>query len=191
MLDFDISLENENVLLRPMYLDDIEEFVPLTSDQSLWQYFVSDLSVRAELQEWLNLAIQEREQKNRIPFTIVDKTGGEIIGTSSFGNISLRDSRIEIGWTWLGRQYHGRGFNPQVKYLMLKHGFETLGLERIEVKTDVLNLAARKALEKIGCIEEGVLRSHTLMTHNRRRDTIYYSILKSEWPGVKKKNKWI
>ena len=97
----------------------------------------------------------------------------QIIGSSSFGNFSDRDKRVEIGWTWLGRAYQGKGFNDLSKYLMMEYCFEKLGLERVECKTDVLNTHARRALQRIGMTEEGILRSHTLMTNNRRRDTIY------------------
>ena len=74
---------------------------------------------------------------------------------------------------------------------MIKYVFEVLGYERVEIKTDVLNTSARKALRRIGAKEEGILRSHTLMTHGRRRDSIYYSILKSEWWEVKARNNWV
>ena len=112
------------------------------------------------------------------------------MGSTSFGNISYRDSRIEIGWTWLGREFQGSGTNRQMKYLIFKHAFEVLGMQRVEIKTDVLNLPARYAVKKIGAVEEGILRSHTQMTHNRRRDTIFYSILRKEWDNVKLKNGW-
>ena len=191
MIDFNISLENENILLRPMQKGDEDEFFKVTSIKPLWIYFTNDLSVKAELDEWVNASLELKIQKERMPFTIVDKSSNEVMGSSSFGNISYSDSRVEIGWTWLAKECQGKGLNNQVKYLMLKYGFDTLNMERIEFKTDILNIAARKALKKIGCVEEGVLRSHTLMTENRRRDTIYYSILKNEWPGVKKKNNWI
>jgi len=190
MINFNIVLENSNILLRPMDLKDAQDFYKVTSEKSLWIYFTSDLSVKSQLMEWVKTALKAREKEERLPFTIINKPTHEIIGSSSFGNISYRDSRIEIGWTWLAKEYQAKGFNQQVKYLMLKYGFETLNMQRIEFKTDVLNTAARKALTKIGCTEEGVLRSHTLMINNRRRDTIYYSILKSEWPGVKQKNQW-
>ena len=113
------------------------------------------------------------------------------MGSTSFGNISLRDKRAEIGWTWIGQNYQGKGINSEIKYLMIKYLFETLDFERVELKTDVLNIKARKALLRIGLKEEGVLRSHTLMTHGRRRDTVYYSLLKSEWEEIKLKNNWL
>jgi RimJ/RimL family protein N-acetyltransferase len=190
MINFSIVLENSNILLRPMELKDCEDFFKITSSKSLWIYFTSDLSIKRQLTEWVKTALMAREKEERLPFTIINKPTNEIIGSSSFGNISYRDRRIEIGWTWLAKEYQAKGFNQQIKYLMLKYAFETLNMERIEFKTDVLNNAARKALIKIGCTEEGILRSHTLMINDRRRDTIYYSILKSEWPGIKQKNRW-
>lgn len=84
-----------------------------------------------------------------------------------------------------------KGINNQTKHLMLDYCFESSGLERVEFKTDVLNIPARKTLVKIGMVEEGVLRCHTLMTLDRRRDSIFYSILKSEWRAVKEKNHWV
>ena len=156
----------------------------------MWIYFTSDLSERSELQNWIDTALSDMKSENRLAFTIIEKTTGNPIESSSFGNISYRDRRIEIGWTWISREFQGKGVNSLIKYLMLKYAFETIDFERVEIKTDVLNNPARKALLRIGAKEEGVLRSHTLMTHGRRRDTIYYSILRSEWDDVKERNSW-
>lgn len=190
MIDFNISLENAVVLLRLMQKSDADEFYKVASPKTLWLYFTSDLSVKSELIKWMDSALTGLEKKERLPFTIVDKSTQTVIGSSSFGNISYRDSRMEIGWTWLGKEFQGKGFNQHVKFMMLDYAFSKCNMERVEFKTDVLNTAARKALKKIGCIEEGVLRSHTLMTNNRRRDTIYYSLLKSEWPETGQNIKW-
>jgi len=190
MIDFNTTLMNENILLRPMQKGDQDEYFKVSSLKPLWIYFSSDLSVKSECDEWVDTALRSKERKERLPFTIIDRSSNKVIGSSSFGNISYYDGRVEIGWTWLAKECQGKGFNHQLKYLMLKYGFETLNMERIEFKTDVLNVAARRALKKIGCVEEGVLRSRAIMTNDRRRDTIFYSILKSEWPGVKQKNKW-
>ncbi len=190
MTDFDLILENDTVLLRPVIPEDIEEFAGLTSDKSMWKYFTNDLSDRTELEIWVNFSLIEKKMITRIPFTIVYKSTGKIAGATSFGNISERDKRVEIGWTWLGKEYQGKGINEQVKYLMLKHCFEKWELERVEFKTDVLNIRARKALLKMNITEEGILRSHTIMTNGRRRDTIYYSVLRDEWETVKESNNW-
>ena len=191
MVNFERILQTDEVLLRPLLMEDFEQLADLTNDQSMWTYFTSDLSDKAVLRDWIADAILQKENKTRLPFAVIDKASRKIVGSTSFGNISYRDKRIEIGWTWLGKEYQGKGINNQVKYLMISYCFEILDFERVEFKTDVLNKPARKALSRIGMTEEGVLRSHTLMTHDRRRDTIFYSVLKSEWNALKIKNNWI
>ena len=191
MVNFERILQTDEVLLRPLLIEDFEQLADLTNDQSMWTYFTSDLSDKAVLRDWIADAILQKENKTRLPFAVIDKASRKIVGSTSFGNISYRDKRIEIGWTWLGQEYQGKGINNQVKYLMISYCFEVLDFERVEFKTDVLNIPARKALSRIGMTEEGVLRSHTLMTHDRRRDTIFYSVLKSEWNALKIKNNWI
>lgn len=186
MLDFNINLEDEKVLLRPLSKEDLGELQELAADPELWKYFTHDLSHKEGFEKWCLPAFS----KERLQFVVVEKATGRIIGSTAFGNYSQRDGRIEIGWTWLAKSYQGQGFNQSMKKLMLAHCFESMQLERVEFKTDVLNLAARKALKNINAIEEGVLRSHTLMTKGRRRDTIYYSILKNEWEFVKRENEW-
>lgn len=186
MVDFNLILENDNILLRPINQEDLLELLPLTGVTNMWMYYTHDLSTINGMTEWAQPAFR----KERLQLVIIDKNTDLLIGSSAFGNISSRDSRLEIGWTWLGVEFQGTGINHQVKQLMLHHCFEVLDLERVEFKTDVLNRQARKALRNIGAIEEGVLRSHTLMTKNRRRDTLYFSILKNEWPQVKRENNW-
>lgn len=185
MLEFNLSLQSTKVLLRPIIQDDYCSFEKLTNDKSMWINFTSDLSDKSELKKWVETAVGENEKKIRLTFTIIDKKSNQSIGSTSFLNISVRDKRIEIGSTWVCKEFQGKGINDQMKYLMLQYCFETLNFERVEFKTDVLNLHARNALIRIGAKEEGILRSHTLMTHDRRRDTIYYSVLRSEWDELK------
>lgn len=183
MLDFNLTLQTDKVILRPLISDDYKSFVKLTMDESMWIWFTSDLSDKSELRDWIDTAVNDAKNKIRLAFTVIDKSTGKAIGSTSLGNISYRDKRAEIGWTWISREHQGKGVNDQMKKLMINFIFGILGFERVEFKTDVLNLHARKALLRIGATEEGVLRSHTLMTHGRRRDTIYYSILRKEWEG--------
>ena len=190
LLDFDLILQTDKIILRPLISDDYNSFDKSANDKSMWIYFTSDLSDKTELKDWIDNAIIETKNKIRLAFTIIDKLTNSPIGSTSYGNISYKDKRVEIGWTWISKDFQGTGINNQIKYLMIKHMFEKLNFERIEFKTDVLNVRARKALIRIGTNEEGILRSHTLMTHNRRRDTIYYSVLKSEWNEMKIKNNW-
>ena len=186
MLDFSLILEDDKIILRPLQHSDLSALFSLASQEDLWKFFTNDLGKNEEFEEWCAPAFK----KERLQFVVIDKSSQTIIGSSAFGNYSERDSRIEIGWTWLGKKYHGQGYNQSMKKLMLVYCFEVLSVQRVEFKTDVLNLPARQALKNINAIEEGVLRSHTLMTRGRRRDTIYYSILKNEWEFVKRENEW-
>lgn len=179
MLAKDLVLENEQLLLRPLQVEDLPALLPLTQDSSLWTYFTHDLSTLAGLETWA----AGHFSGDRLQFVVIDKRSGKLLGSTSFGNYFPRDQRIEIGWTWLGKAFQGTGINAQMKSLMLQYAFEELGMLRVEFKTDVLNLSARQALLHLGATEEGVLRSHTLMTKGRRRDTIYYSFLRGEWPA--------
>ncbi|TXD76146.1 GNAT family N-acetyltransferase [Algoriphagus ratkowskyi] len=180
MLESNLILENEQILLRPITKRDFSSLMLLAKDSDLWRYFTFDLSVDSEFEEWANPALDGQ----RLQFLIWDKKLNQAVGSTALGNYAPRDERIEIGWTWLGRQFHGLGINQAMKLLMLEYCFETLKLKRVEFKTDVLNIPARRALLRLGALEEGVLRSHTLLTHGRRRDTIYYSVLESEWKGI-------
>lgn len=178
-----IELENESILLRPMMKQDFSLLLDLCQDKSLWEYFTYDLSQKDEFEKWAEPGFTGE----RVQFVITNKINGQLMGSTAFGNYSPRDQRIEIGWTWLGRKFQGTGVNDQMKFLMLEYAFESLKLKRVEIKTDVLNLPARKALLRMGITEEGVLRSHTLLCSGRRRDTIYYSVLESEWSALKSK----
>lgn len=185
MISAELRLETDKVLLRPLQHLDIASFTPLAKDESLWKYFTFLLDYPAELQRWVEAALQEREEGKRIPFTIIEKATDNICGSTSFGSISYFDKRIEIGWSWLGKQYQGTGINFHAKFSLLSYAFDVLNWERVEIKTDNLNERAKQGLRKIGAKEEGVLRSHMQMPLNRRRDSVYFSILKNEWPAVK------
>lgn len=169
------------MVLRPMKEDDYDVLLPLSSDPEIFKYFTKDLSQPEELQAWMGEALKGKSEGTRMPFTIYDNDEKQICGCTSYGNISFYDKRIEIGWTWLGPQFIGKGVNKQAKFALLSYAFEVMKMERVEIKTDVLNERARAALIKVGMKPEGVLRSHTQMHSNRRRDTLYFSILRSEW----------
>ena len=185
MIPIDLQLETQKVLLRPIAETDMEDFHHLAQDEDMWQYFSLNLADEKQLKTWMNMAFHEIQMNTRRAFTIIEKSSGTIAGSMSMGNISLHDLRLEIGWSWLGKAFRSTGMNRHSKYAMMKYGFEEMHFERIEFKTDVLNQRARKGLENIGGKEEGILRSHMTMWNNRRRDSVYYSVLKNEWPQIK------
>lgn len=179
-------LETNNVLLRPVQESDLPAFAALAkSDPDMWSYFTLNLASDEQLRKWLDLALDEPRAGTRAAFTIIEKSSGAIAGSSSLGHISWHDLRLEIGWSWLGPSFRSTGINLHSKFLLMRYTFEVLNFERAEFKTDVLNARARKGLEKIGGKEEGIFRSHMTMWNNRRRSSVYYSVLKQEWPLLK------
>jgi RimJ/RimL family protein N-acetyltransferase len=181
----DARFENEHVLLRRVLPEDRDQLREIALDPEIWKYFVFRVGTEAEFAQFMKEALEDTDFGKRIVFCVVDKRDGRIAGSMSYGNLAEKEKRLEIGWSWLGQKYRGTGLNRWAKYLLLQYAFERLQCERVEFKTDVLNLQARKGLRNIGASEEGVLRSYNYMPDNRRRDAIYYSILKSEWNDVK------
>lgn len=179
-------LETAKVILRPMDVKDYELFLPLTQqDEDMWEYFSLKLSDEEQLRQWVADGLQAKQAGTRLPFTIIEKGSGLIAGSSSIGNIAWHDQRLEIGWSWLAPPFRSTGINRHAKFLLMQYGFEHLQFERIEFKTGVHNIRARKGLEKIGGIEEGILRSHSLLWNGNRRTSVFYSVLKDEWPKLK------
>ena len=186
MIPHDLVLETSKTLLRPIEQNDYETFLRLAKqDEEMWKYFSLNLGDEAQLRKWMEIAFNDKKAETRRPFTIIDKATGQIAGSSSMGNISYPDLRLEIGWSWLGKEFRGTGLNKHAKFLMMRYAFEEMNFERVEFKTDVLNARARQGLKNVGGIEEGILRSHMTMWNNRRRSSIYYSVVKDEWPQVK------
>ncbi|MFT3937133.1 MAG: GNAT family protein [Chitinophagaceae bacterium] len=180
-----LELETTRVALRMMRMNDMDALSAIAAPPEIWKYFTKELNNKEELKEWMEVAFKERAEEKRMPFVIIEKDDNTICGCTSFGNISFYDKRIEIGWTWLGTQFMGKSINHHAKFVLLSYAFDALKFERVEIKTDNLNERAKKALIHIGAREEGVLRSHMLMPHGRRRDSVYYSILKEDWDTIK------
>ena len=184
--DHDIILENSFALLTPINEIDIDKLLAVaTKDKDLLKFSPMPIYTRELLKAYIDKAIDNRRNKNRYTFVVFDKTKNAFAGSTSFLNISNPDDRLEIGGTWYGKEFQRTGLNRNCKYLLLEFAFDILNAERVEFKTDERNLASRKAIEKIGGQFEGILRRHTLMYDGFRRNTVYYSILKSEWNGLK------
>jgi N-acetyltransferase len=175
------TLETSRVLLRLVNRNDYDTLKTLARDKNIFTWFTKDLSDPAVFDAWFESLFAEREQQTRMPFTIIDKHTHEVVGSTSYMNISFFDSRLEIGSTWLGTEFIGTGVNRPAKFALLSFAFEVMKMERVEIKTDNLNERSKAALLKVGMKPEGVLRSHMQMHSNRRRDTLYFSIIRGEW----------
>ena len=121
----------------------------------------------------------------QLPFAIVETDKGRAVGSTRFLNIRPEHRGLEIGWTWIGREWQRTSVNTETKFLLLRHAFERLGCIRVELKTDARNERSQQAIERIGAKREGILRSHMLVQEGFRRDSVYFSVLDEEWPAVK------
>ena len=184
--DKKIILENERVLLAPLQLEDTDKLLEVaTNDKELLQFSPRQIYSEELLKENFRIMLSEKSAKTRYPLIIFDKTQNAWAGSTSFLNISQIDSRLEIGSTWIGKEFQKTGLNRNCKYLLLKYCFEELGAERVEFKTDERNTTSKQAIERTGAKLEGILRSHTLMSDGFRRSTVCYSILRVEWETIK------
>lgn len=181
----DLVLTNRRVELRRIRITDREAFSRIVFDDPIWEYFVTRISTTDDLDRFIETAVRDTLTGTRIVFAIVDRATGQIVGSSAYGNLAEADRRLEIGWSWVATSARRTGVNRAAKLALLDHAFGELGCERVEFKTDVLNTAAKQGLAGIGATEEGVLRSFNYMPGGRRRDVVYYSILRAEWPAVR------
>lgn len=134
--------------------------------------------------DWYRVAMQEQRELQALPFSV--RLGDKLVGTTRFGDFMPSLPAVEIGWTWLDREQHGSGLNNMLKYLMLRHAFETWGMVRIQLKTAGSNQRAQRALEKLGAQREGLLRNHRRLADGRLDDSVIYSVTDHDWPQVKK-----
>lgn len=137
------------------------------------------------MRDYVGTALKWRAEGHALPFATVLISTGAVIGSTRFGNIDFEHKRAEIGWTWLAAEFHNSGANVEAKYLMLRHGFEHWGLNRIELKTDVLNEKSRRAILALGAQQEGIMRRHIVNESGRVRDSVFFSLIAEEWPAVK------
>jgi RimJ/RimL family protein N-acetyltransferase len=179
------SLLGSIVRLEPMSEAHIDVLADIGTAPELWRYTMTRITGRADAETYVRAALQGAAQGTVLPFVTVLQRENRVIGSTRFANYDGAARRVEIGWTWITPALQRSGANVEAKLLMLTHAFEQLSCNRVEFKTDVLNEKSRSALLGIGAREEGVLREHCFIWDGRKRDTIYYSILASEWPAVK------
>lgn len=182
-----VVLEGSHVRLEPLGMEHLPMLIDVGLDTDLWRWTVSQVQTPQAMAAYVEAALAQQRQGTALPFATVDRVSGRAVGSTRFGNVDRSNRRVEIGWTWIARPWQRTALNTEAKVLMLKHAFEDLGCIRVELKTDVLNERSRAAIARLGATEEGVLRSHMVTEGGRIRDTVYYSILASEWPTVRQR----
>jgi RimJ/RimL family protein N-acetyltransferase len=184
---FPITLEGTVVRLEPIRSEHVESFWDAAKDalDNIFQWIPYRMKSREDFQHVVDKALAEQERGESIVFATVEGSSGRVIGSTRFMNIDRINRRVEIGSTWIAPAWHRTAVNTEAKYLMLRHAFEVWQCMRGELKTDALNQRSRNAILRIGAKEEGILRKHVITWTGRVRDTVYFSILDTQWPEVR------
>jgi N-acetyltransferase len=181
------TLESSVVRLEPIRPEHVESFWEAAKDalDDIFQWIPYRMKTREDFQRLVEKAFAEQERGESVVFATVERNSGRVIGSTRFMNIDRVNRRVEIGSTWIAPAWQRTAVNTEAKYLMLRHAFEVWQCIRVELKTDGLNQRSRNAILRIGAKEEGTLRRHLITWTGRVRDSVYFSILDTEWPEVK------
>jgi N-acetyltransferase len=182
-----VTLEGSVVRLEPIRGEHSELFWEAAKDAlvDIFQWIPYRLKTTEDFKRLVEKAFDEQERGESVVFATVERSSGRVIGSTRFMNIDRANRRVEIGSTWIAPAWQRTAVNTEAKYLMLRHAFEVWKCMRVELKTDALNEKSRNAILRLGAKEEGTLRKHLITWTGRVRDTVYFSILDSEWPEVK------
>lgn len=181
------SLEGTHVRLEPLRPEHAPMLWEIARDHlaDLFRWIPYRLESLDHFREFNAVVLREQERGVSVPFATVERSTGRVVGTTRFMNMDLGNRKVEIGSTWIAPQWQRTAVNTEAKYLMLRYAFQTWNCVRVELKTDALNERSRRAILRLGAKEEGTLRKHLICWDGRQRDSVYFSILDTEWPEVK------
>lgn len=181
-----VILQGRWVRLEPLSEAHVPDLSQAGSDPSIWQYMrYGDITTEAGMRRWVRSLLEAQALGTDLPFAVIYLETGKAIGCTRYLEIRREHRSLEIGGTWYAVPYQRTAVNTECKYLLLRHAFETLGCIRVQFKTDLRNERSQRALERIGAQKEGILRNHMILPDGFIRDSVYYSIIQSEWPAVK------
>lgn len=182
-----LTLEGSVVRLEPVRREHAARFWAAAEDshEEIFRWFPYSMKTPREFEQFVATILDEERRGDSLAFATVERRSGQVIGSTRFMNIDRVNHRVEIGSTWIAPAWQRTAVNTEAKYLMLRHAFEVWGCVRVELKTDALNERSRNAILRLGATEEGTLRKHLFTWTGRIRDSVYFSILDTEWPDVK------
>jgi N-acetyltransferase len=183
-----LTLEGNVVRLEPIRRDHAKLFWEIAKDSldDIFQWIPYRMKTLEDFEQWLEKTLGEQQRGESAAFATVERNSKRIVGSTRFMNIDRANRRVEIGSTWIAPAWQRTAVNTEAKYLMLRHAFEIWKCIRVELKTDALNQKSRNAISRIGAKEEGTLRKHVATWTGRVRDSVYFSILDTEWPEAKR-----
>ena len=183
-----VVLIGKHVRLEPMTEKHVPGLAEIGAGQTFWDFMLyGNINTVDDMHNWVLDILSRAEKGTDLPFVAIHLASGRVAGATRYLNIMPKDRGLEIGGTWYGSEFQRTPVNTESKYLLLRHAFETLACIRVQLKTDLRNERSQKAIERIGAVKEGVLRNHMILPDGRYRHSVFYSILDTEWPEVKKK----
>jgi len=182
-----VTLTGKYVRLEPLTEAHIPGLTEIGVGQNFWHFMLyGEMNTETDMRNWV-LDIMSRGQKGTdLPFAVIDLASGRVAGATRYMNMMPKDRGLEIGGTWYGVDFQRTAVNTESKYLLMTHAFEILHAIRVQLKTDSRNERSQKAIERIGAKKEGVLRNHMILPDGYFRHSVFYSVLDTEWPDVKK-----
>ncbi|MDF2683294.1 MAG: N-acetyltransferase [Brevibacillus sp.] len=179
----------EGRLVRLVPLEEIhkEKLFEALGKPDVWQYTWRKVSTPDDLSLLIDQALENQQKGTQLPFTVIDLKSGNTVGTTRIGDIDRTNRNVEIGWTWLSPDVWGTGINAECKLLLLQHCFEDLDMLRVQFSVSANNIRSRKAVERLGAVQEGVFRKHRVKPDGTVHDNVFYSVLDTEWSEVKEK----
>ena len=181
-----VTLTGAHIALEPMRLEHASELLEAGRSPQVWQFMPARATTAETMQGWLVRALEAERLGREHPFVVRRRTDHRLIGSTRYLDVQKEDRTAEIGWTWYEPAAWSTAVNPEAKYLLLRHAFEAWHAIRIALKTDIRNLRSQAAISKLGAAYEGTLRNQRIRADGSYRDTPIYSIIESEWPGVKR-----
>jgi len=180
-----VTLEGQVVRLEPLTIDHLDAFCEVGLEPSIWTHNASPIRSRKDMADYIDIALKAQRKGDQLPFATVLQDGGAVIGSTRFAAINLAHKRMEIGWTWITPAWQRTAVNTEAKLLMLEWAFDVVGCNRVEWKTDALNKRSRNAILRLGATYEGLHRAHMQRHDGTLRDTVYFSVIRDEWVGVR------
>ncbi len=180
-----LELEGNLVKLLPLKEVHKSDLVKAASDGNLWDIWYTSVPSADTVDDYIDFALIQESQSLALPFVIIEKASGNVVGSTRFCSVDTPNRRVEIGYTWYAQSMQRTGVNTECKYLLLKHAFETLDVIAVEFKTNFFNFPSRNAILRLGAKQDGIIRNHRIDKMGNIRDTVIFSILNSEWPTVK------
>ncbi|VTU22858.1 Putative ribosomal N-acetyltransferase YdaF [Variovorax sp. SRS16] len=179
------TLTGDTVELRPLRAEDRQALLAAAADGELWNSKLTVIPGPGTVDAYIDAALAGREAGTVMPFAIVLRRNGRVVGSTRFWKIDAVHRKLEIGSTWLSASMQRTGVNTEAKLLLLTHAFEALDSVRVQFTTDELNERSRAAILRLGAKQEGIVRNERIMPDGRKRNSVRFSIIDAEWPGVK------